>query len=123
MSDSARTGKTGEDIALLYLEKTGMRLLERNYRVRGGEIDLIMDDGGQIVFVEVKTRVYSGDGSAYDAVNAAKQRHITKAAVRYLSEKASFEAACRFDVVIIIGQPPDARLEHHKNAFMPHTRF
>jgi putative endonuclease len=115
---SFRTGHIGEKIAREYLLSKGMALLEQNYRAPGGEIDLIMRDGDAIVFVEVKTRVYAGDFSAYEAIDRGKKARISKAALQYIKSKGLFETNCRFDAVIIIGQPPQTRIEHHKNAFM-----
>lgn len=115
---SARTGYIGENIAREHLLSKGMDLLEKNYRAAGGEIDLIMKEEETVVFVEVKTRVYSGDLSAYQAIDAGKRARISKAALHYIKSKGLFETACRFDAVIITGQPPQARIEHHKNAFI-----
>ncbi|MGI5898434.1 MAG: YraN family protein [Christensenellales bacterium] len=115
---SARTGKVGENIAREFLLSAGMELLEQNFRAPGGEVDLIMREGGTIVFVEVKTRVYAGDLSAYQAIDAGKRARISKAALYYINSRGFFETACRFDAVIIIGQPPQTRIDHYKNAFM-----
>ncbi len=116
-SGNARTGNVGESIALEYLLSKGMELLEQNYRAPGGEIDLIMRDGDGIVFVEVKTRVYSADISAYEAIDAGKRARISKTALHYIKSRGFFETACRFDAVIIIGTPPQMTIEHYENAF------
>ena len=113
----SRTGRTGEDIAAEYLAAKGMKLIAKNFRTKGGEIDLIMRDGDFLVFVEVKTRVYATQQSAFDAISRAKRTRISKTAVAYLNEIAAFESPCRFDVVVIVGALPDVRIEHYRNAF------
>ncbi len=111
-------GKTGEDLAMEYLKKSGCLILEQNYRVRMGEIDLIVKDSGTLVFVEVKTRSDSTYGSPFDAVTPAKQRQLSKVALFYLGRHDMLDRPARFDVVSVRvkkGVPP--KLEIIKNAF------
>jgi len=96
------TGNAAEQIARQYLESQGLVLRERNYRCRRGEIDLIMQAGNQVVFVEVRYRKSRRYGSAAESVTAAKQARIVSAANHYLQRLAG-ECACRFDVVAISG--------------------
>lgn len=86
------------------MEEQGLCIVERNYRCRIGEIDLIAKDGETLVFVEVKYRRNTQQGSALQAVDTRKQRTITKVASWYLAAQASdFYVSCRFDVVAFDG--------------------
>jgi putative endonuclease len=109
-------GKEGEDQAAKFLVKKGYRILERNYRTRNGEIDLITLHEGAVVFVEVKTRTSDAYGAPELAVNARKQGRMIKAALGYIKYKKLHQVPCRFDVVAIsssAGQP----VELIRNAF------
>lgn len=103
----AETGLAGEDAALVHLQRAGLRLLERNYRVaagpgrRAGEVDLILlDRDGTLVFVEVRARTSASHGGAAASVTARKQQRLIYAAQHYLLRHAS-PPPCRFDVVAI----------------------
>lgn len=111
--DSHAFGRRAEEAAANYLEQAGYALLRRNYRVRGGEIDLIARQGETLVFVEVKARSSAFFGAPREAVGPEKQRRLTLAAGRYLQE-SGFEGFCRFDV---IEADEGLRLNHIKNAF------
>ena len=106
-------GRVAEDLALSFLLAQGLALGVRNYRCRGGELDLVMKDGDQWVFVEVRYRRTSVFGSPQATVNAAKQRRIALAAARFLSRHPDDPA--RFDVVAVSGDPP--RIEWIRDAF------
>lgn len=109
-----RTGSIYEEQAARYLEKEGYRIIERNYRIRSGEIDLIAMDGRYLVFVEVKFRRDEKKGSPLEAVDSRKQRVIFRTAQMFLKTKGyGFHVPCRFDVVGIEG----GRIIHVKNAF------
>lgn len=110
-TDRQLQGQAGEDAALAYLQRHGLTLLTRNFRCSGGEIDLIMQDRGSIVFVEVRKRASQRHGGAAASVTAAKQRRLIIAAQVYLQQQPSLPA-CRFDVVAIDGE----RLRWLKNA-------
>ena len=90
-------GETGEEYAVNFLKKKKYNILERNYRKRYGEIDIIAENKNYIVFVEVKTRHTDSMTSASDAVNRQKQLKIIKTASLYLAENET-EKFCRFDV-------------------------
>ena len=92
-------GQLGETLALEYLQARGLTLLERNFRCRMGEIDLVMRDGEAIVFVEVRLRTPGTYASAAESIDARKQKRIVAAAGLYLSARA--EAPCRFDCVLL----------------------
>lgn len=100
-----KTGEAFEEKAAHFLEKHGLQILERNYRCRFGEIDLIARDGKSYVFVEVKYRKGNISGSAVEAVTKTKQRRICRVAVYYLSTHClSMDLPCRFDVIGIDGE-------------------
>jgi putative endonuclease len=93
-------GQQGEKLALQYLNKQGLVLIESNYRRPFGEIDLIMQDQTSLVFVEVRSRARSHFGNAAASITLAKQRRLTLAAQSYLSRYSRIPP-CRFDVVAI----------------------
>ena len=95
-----QTGQAGEDAALAYLTRHGLTLRERNFRCRGGEIDLIMQDGGTLVFIEVRKRADVRHGGAAASVTRAKQARLIIAAQTWL-QRAPGSPACRFDVIAI----------------------
>jgi putative endonuclease len=111
-------GREGERLAELFLKKKGYRLVERNYRCRGGEVDLILLDRKVVVFVEVKTRTDEVFGSPLEAVEPRKQRRMILAAQLYLHQKSLHERDARFDVVGISWPGTEPVLEHIKNAFV-----
>lgn len=95
-----RIGAEAEATALDHLSRAGLRLVARNYRCRGGEIDLIMRDRQMLVFVEVRYRSGGRFASAAESVDAKKQRRITTAAHHYLQRQPQYrDLPCRFDVV------------------------
>ncbi len=101
--NTRKVGAEYEQKAAAFLEEKGFRILERNYRCRSGEIDLIAHDGYYLVFVEVKYRHCDVHGSPLQAVDHKKQRRISKAAAYYLySRKYAQDTPCRFDVVGIL---------------------
>ena len=104
---AARTGRqlagdAGEDAALAHLQRQGLTLVERNFRCRGGELDLIMRDGATMVFVEVRKRAGSAFGGAAASIGPAKQARLVKAAETWL-QRYRMPPACRFDVIAIDG--------------------
>ena len=112
-----QTGANAEESARIYLEQQGLRLVERNYRCRQGEIDLIMQDGETLVFTEVRYRKSSGFGSPAESVTPAKQQRIIATAAHYLqSNNASRMPPCRFDMLAIVGQGQQ-QIDWIKDAF------
>lgn len=93
-------GDQGEARALAYLQQQGLRLVARNHRIRGGEIDLIMQDGTCLVFVEVRCRNNSRFGGAAASITASKQARLWQAATQFLSRYAT-PPPCRFDAVLL----------------------
>ena len=104
-------GREAEERAARYLESHGQPVISRNFKVRGGEIDLICRDGKVLVFVEVRQRSRSDFGGAGASITASKRRRIVLAAQHYLMGKRDCD--CRFDCVLIDGD----QLEWIKNAF------
>lgn len=110
-------GKEGERVAERYLQNKGYKLVERNYRCRAGELDLIVLDRRVVVFVEVKTRTGRGFGSPLEAVEFRKQRKIIQAAQFFLAEKRLQQRDARFDVVGVSWAGREPIVEHVENAF------
>jgi putative endonuclease len=100
-ADHISVGRIGEAIALMHLRQLGFRLLEKNFRVLGGEIDLIMVDREPVVFVEVKSLVTTARDHPGEAVDEHKQRVLTRGALAYLKKRGWLERAARFDVVTV----------------------
>src|SRR3954468_4654663 len=94
-------GAYGERVALAHLVEQGMVVLDRNWRCRGGEIDLIVRDGTELVFVEVKTRRGGRFGTPAEAVGAAKVRRLRRLAAAWLAEAGLRAPTVRFDVVSV----------------------
>jgi len=108
------SGAQAEQLACAHLEHAGLRLLTRNYRCPQGEIDLVMDDRGILVFVEVRYRRSAVYGSAAESVDRRKQARLQAAAAHYLLTHR-LDRACRFDVVALSGAP--ARVDWLRDAF------
>lgn len=99
------TGAAAEDKALDYLQKQGLKLVLRNYRCSLGEIDIIMRDGKDLVFVEVRARKSDGYGGGVGSVNYTKQQKIIKSASHYLLRYKIYDKfPSRFDIVSIDGK-------------------
>ncbi|MCF6280914.1 MAG: YraN family protein [Candidatus Polarisedimenticolaceae bacterium] len=108
-------GDGAENLACDYLQQQGLRLIERNYHTRRGEIDLIMQHDKTLIFVEVRLRGSDHFGSAAESVTSRKQGRIIAAAQHYLQQQPS-ALACRFDVVAISGKT-DRSIDWIPNAF------
>ena len=100
---SGSAGRQAEDLAARFLEKKKLRLIARNYRCRGGEIDLVCRDGKVLVFVEVRLRQSTAFGGAAASVTAIKQRRIILAAQHFLMTNALTNDDCRFDCILMNG--------------------
>lgn len=99
MRNNTKIGKYGENIAVKFLEKQNMKILDRNFYCKQGEIDIIAKDKNEIIFCEVKTRSNDNFGKAVDAVNNVKQNHIWNAAKFYLYLNGLMNFYIRFDVI------------------------
>ena len=113
-----RQGRIAEDNALRFLKKRGLKIIVRNYRCRHGEIDLIMTDQEQLVFVEVRYRKHNTFGSGADTIDHRKQHKLILAANHYLSAKNQHHLACRFDVISINGSIQAENIDWISNAFI-----
>ena len=100
VTEKQRLGRLGEDAALAHLLQHGLTLVQRNFRCKGGEIDLIMRDHASLVFVEVRQRASARFGGAAASVTPAKLRRLRLAAQLYLLRLRPVPA-CRFDLVAI----------------------
>jgi putative endonuclease len=109
-----RAGARAEDLCAQLLERAGLRVLARNWRCRLGEIDLVAEDRGTLVFAEVRYRRSAGYGGAGESVTAAKQARIVAAARAYLRGRP--EADCRFDVLLLDSLQAE-RVQWIRNAF------
>lgn len=113
---TTRAGQLAENLAASFLEKRKLAVLARNFRCRGGEIDLVCRDGKTLVFVEVRLRRNAGFGGAAASVTPTKQRRIVLAAQHYLTATGKHGSDCRFDCVLLDG-PGEARIEWIRDAF------
>jgi putative endonuclease len=116
---SKETGIEGEGLAINFLKRNGYRILQKNYRCKCGEIDIIAKDGSTICFVEVKTRRTETFGLPADSVTPAKQNKISRTAQWYMRAHSLLDCNCRFDVVTVMLTPPnrDKNIRLIKNAF------
>lgn len=114
MQVTPRKGAAAEAIAASYLARHGLRVLERNWRIRGGELDLVCQEGETLIFVEVRLRTRNDYGGAAESITLAKRRRLMLAARHYLAGKP--EVPCRFDAVLLDDLDED-HLEWLKNAF------
>jgi len=109
-----KRGDAAEALAAQFLQAQGLRIVERNYRCRGGEIDLIATDGTTLVFVEVRLRSGTAFGGAAASITAAKRRRLAFAAKHYLG-RLGREPPCRFDAILLDRLEPD-RVEWLRDA-------
>jgi len=112
-------GAEGESMACAELEKRGYAIVARNYRIRSGEIDIVADDGGTIVFVEVKTKTDGSFGDPVDEVTPQKQRQIIAMGEYYATYCCPPNTPCRFDVVAVDLSATPARITVYQDAFRP----
>ncbi len=115
--DTKALGKAGEEAAANYLVQQGCMVLARNFRLRSGEIDLIAEEDGTIVFVEVKTRTTMRCGRPAAAVNYHKQQKIIRTAEFFLRQRHLSGRPCRFDVMEVFACDGQFRINHLKGAF------
>ena len=94
-----RFGRKGEDLAVDFLAAHGYDIIERNYRKKFGEIDIVARDGATLCFIEVKTRITDAYGHPFEAVTPSKQRVIRRLAAVYLADHRIGDELIRFDVI------------------------
>ncbi len=117
-AERAAAGRAAESLVSAYIENEGMRVEARNFRRRGGEIDIVARDGGTLVFVEVRFREAAAYGAPEETVSPGKRRRIVSAARASLStiSPTGWKEA-RFDVAAVEGSGPDAVVRYYRNAF------
>ncbi len=96
-----QTGNYGEELAVKYLKNLGYKILERNYRIRGGEIDIVARDKDYIIFVEVKTRYSHEFGLPSESITFFKIKALLKTALFYIQEKKLGDIGYRIDLVTV----------------------
>jgi putative endonuclease len=112
-------GLQGEAIACAELEKLGYSIIERRYRSRFGEIDIVAGDAGTVVFVEVKTKTSGDFGDPVEEVTPQKQRQIVSMGEEYAAFHCPHPTSCRFDVVAVDLSVMPAKITVYKDAFRP----
>jgi putative endonuclease len=117
MAGHTTTGVQGEEIAARYLLSKKYEIVQRNYRCRYGEIDIIARKKNVLVFVEVKTRRNYAFGSPLEAVSLKKQRSISSVAQLYIQHEQLSGSAARFDVIAVLLNSSCPEIEHIENAF------
>jgi putative endonuclease len=110
-------GRAGEQLAARFLEKQGFRILNRNYRNRLGEIDIVADDSGVLVFVEVRTLKESAGHTPEETIQWKKQQRLSRTALAYIQHKGLEEWPARFDVVAVAFAGNRSTLRHIPDAF------
>jgi putative endonuclease len=114
-----RLGSEGESLACEELERRGYRIIERNYRTRSGEIDIVAEDAGTIVFVEVKTKSDGSFGDPVEEVTPQKQRQLVSMGEYYSTYCCASNTLCRFDVVTIDFSVLPPKITLYQDAFRP----
>lgn len=118
MADHINTGKLGEEMAVNYLISKAYQIQETNWRFGHKEIDIIAQKGNEIIFIEVKTRKSSYYEKPHEAVDLRKQEFLIEAAEAFLDEK-KMDVEIRFDIISILLDKKEPRIEHIENAFTP----
>lgn len=114
-----RLGHQGETLACDELQSLGYTIVERRFRTRFGEIDVVADDHGTLVFVEVKTKTDSTFSDPVESVTAAKQRRLVSMAEQYVAFQQNDDMPCRFDVVTVDMSVTPSRIVVYRDAFRP----
>jgi putative endonuclease len=116
--DKPLLGQLGEALAVEYLKLRGYMVIERNYRAPSGEIDIVADDHGVLVFVEVRTKTSEEFGRPLETIGALKRMHVSRAACEYLAERGVSRASVRFDAIgVLLREGEDPEIELVQNAF------
>ncbi len=116
MDRRKQTGRQGEDIAISYLVDRGYKIIQRNWRCPSGELDIVMEVGSTLIFVEVRTRRGQHFGSAEESITPAKQARLIKLAQTYLQETVTPHQSWRIDVVAVQLGPGSPQVKHIENA-------
>lgn len=118
MAEHLDIGKEGEALAAIYLEKNKYTILERNWRYRHREIDIIASRDDRIIIVEVKVRKSIGGERLEEHINRKKQHYLVSAANAFML-KRKLDQGVRFDIILLTGASGDLTIEHIENAFSP----
>ncbi len=116
MDKRKQTGHQGEEIAALYLVDKGYKIIQRNWRCPIGELDIIMEDGPNLIFVEVRTRRGQRFGKAVESITPAKQNRLIELARTYLQQTAAPHRSWRIDVVAVQLGRGLPQINHLENA-------
>ncbi len=116
MINNRARGRAGEELVQDYLNSKGYSILERNYKNKIGEIDIIAKDGDILVFIEVKSRTSISYGYAFEAVDLRKQRKIVNCSMLYVKYKKYGNLQLRYDIIEVYFQK-DIKINHLINAF------
>ncbi len=112
-------GRCGEERAAEFIAAQGYRVIATNFRRKFGELDLVAEEGGEIVFIEVKTRSGKAYGHPLESITAAKRKRIIRAAAAFLQERGLEDRPCRFDAVAVsIDQAGKWQVEVTRAAFV-----
>lgn len=114
-SQSNRTGRQGEELARRYLQQQGYRIIHKNYTIRGGEIDVITEKNGILVFVEVKTRRHNAFGKAEESFTPRKKRKLLRTIFHYLHDHPTSHWRC--DLIALRIRGYTASVKHYHNIF------
>lgn len=112
-----KIGARGEEAAVRLLKSKRFKILDRNWRAGHLELDIVCEDGEEIVFVEVKTRTEASMTTPAEGMSLGKKRNIVRAARAWLGARDAWERVCRFDVVCVMDCGKELHLEHCPNAF------
>ncbi|HOD54385.1 MAG TPA: YraN family protein [Candidatus Cloacimonadota bacterium] len=123
--NTTENGRFGEDLAVKYLTEQSYQIIERNYHIFGGEIDIIAQDGNELAFIEVKLRNQGTEDDAILSITKSKQKRIVKTALQYIATHEEAETLySRFDIIIIMqDKHQHYHLNHYKNAFYSDADF
>ena len=110
-------GRSSEELAWNHLRRAGYRLVARNLRTRFGEIDLVVERGDTLVFVEVRSRASARFGTPLESVDGRKRRQVARLAADFLARRRLDDRRARFDVVAVEWQDGVPKVEHVENAF------
>ncbi len=116
-ASTKKKGQEGERLAVRFLERQGYRILDRNYRNRLGEIDIVAEDRGVLVFTEVRTLKASAGHSPEETIQWKKQQRISRTALAYIQHKHLEDRPARFDVISVIFDGNRSTLRHIPDAF------
>ena len=116
MAEHLEIGKEGEELAARYLEEKKYAILERNWRYRHREIDIIASLNDKIIIVEVKVRKFIGGERLEEHINRKKQRYLISAANAFML-KRKLDQGVRFDIILFTGESGDFTIEHIEDAF------